>query len=82
MSLAEFAANYTYKQERHNNVMEDKDELSGESEREFGDDDNNDNDNSIAQTSMITLQNSLSSMRIREKESNNKMAQLQHSKGT
>ena len=47
MSLAEFAANYTYKQERHNNTMEDKDELSGESEREFGDDDNNDNDNSI-----------------------------------
>ena len=57
MSLAEFAANYTYKQERHNNMMEDKDELSGESEREFGDDDNNDNDNSIVQTSVITLQN-------------------------
>ena len=56
MSLAEFAANYTYKQERHNNVMEDKDELSGESEREFGDDDNNDNNNSIVQTSVITLQ--------------------------
>ena len=64
MSLAEFAANYTYKQERHNNVMEDKDELSGESEREFGDDD--DDDNNIVQTSMITLQNGLSSMRKRK----------------
>ena len=63
MSLAEFAANYTYKQERHNNVMEDKDELTGESEREFGDDDNDDNNNSIVQTSIITLQNGLSSMR-------------------
>ena len=60
MSLAEFAANYTYKQERHNNVMEDKDELSGESEREFLHDYN---DNNIVQTSMITLQNGLGSMR-------------------
>ena len=33
MSLAEFAANYTYKQKTHNNVMDDKDELTGESER-------------------------------------------------
>ena len=63
MSLAEFAANYTYKKERHNNVMEDKDELSGESEREFGDDDD---DNNIVQTSMITLQNGLGSMRKRK----------------
>ena len=31
--------------------MEDKDELSGESEREFGDHDDNDND--IVQTSVI-----------------------------
>ena len=66
MSFAEFAANYTYKQERHNNVIENKDDLSGESEREFGDDDNNANDNSIVQTRMITLQNSLSSMRKRK----------------
>ena len=68
MSLAEFAANYTYKQERHNNVMEDKDELTGESEREFGDDDNDDNNNSIVQTSIITLQNGLGSMRKRKRK--------------
>ena len=66
MPLAEFAANYTYNQERHNNVMEDKDELSGESEREFGDDEHDDNDNSIVQTSVITIQNSLGSMRKRK----------------
>ena len=65
MSLAEFAANYTYKQERHNNMMKDKDEMSAESEREFRDDDN---DNNIAQTSVITLQNGLGSMRKRKRK--------------
>ena len=63
MSLAKFAANYTYSQEMHNTMVEDKDELSGESEREFGDDYDDDNDNSIVQTSMITLQTSHGSMR-------------------
>ena len=82
MFLAEFAANYTYKQERLNNMMEEKDELSGESEREFGHDDNDDNNDNIVQTNVITLQNDLSSMRKRKRAGNNKMAQLQHSKGT
>ena len=69
MSLAEFAANYTYKQETHNNVIEDKDELTGGSEREFGDDDNDDdNNNSIAQTSVIALHNGLGSMRKRKRK--------------
>ena len=62
MSLAEFTANYAYKQERDNNMMENKDELTGESEREFEDDDDDDNNNSIAQTNVITLQNGLGSM--------------------
>ena len=35
--------------------MEDKDELTGESEREFEVDDDDDNNNSIAQTNVITL---------------------------
>ena len=68
MSLAEFAANYTYKQETHNNMVEDKDELSGESEREFGDDNNDDSDNSIVQTSVISLQNGLGSMKKRKRK--------------
>ena len=62
MSLAEFTANYAYKQERDNNMMENKDELTGESEREFEDDDDDDNNNRIAQTNVITLQNGLGSM--------------------
>ena len=65
MSLVEFVANYTYNQQRHNNVMEDKDELSIESEREFRNDDNN---NYIAQTNVITLQNNLGSMRKRKRK--------------
>ena len=68
MSLAEFVANCTYKQETHNNMVEDKDELSGESEREFGDDYDDDNDNSIVQASMITLQNCLGSMKKRKRK--------------
>ena len=68
MSLAEFAANYTYKQETHNNMMEDKDEVSGACDREFGDNDNHDNDNNMIHTSVITLQNGLGSMRERKRK--------------
>ena len=68
MSLAEFAANYTYKHETHNNMMEDKDEVSGENDREFEDNDNHDNDNNMIHTSVITLQNSFGSMRKRKRK--------------
>ena len=62
--------------------MEDKDELSGESEREFGDDDNHDNNNvhMIQHVDYPTKWSWLHEKK--EKESNNKMAQLQHSKVT
>ena len=68
MSLAEFEANYTYKQETHNNMMEDKDEISEESDREFRDNNNHDNDNNMIHTSVITLQNGLGSMRKRKRK--------------
>ena len=65
MSLAEFAANYTYKQERHINMIEDKDELTGESDGEFAHDNNDEN---IVQKSIITMQNGLGSMRKRKRK--------------
>ncbi|MCG8622659.1 MAG: helitron helicase-like domain-containing protein, partial [Proteobacteria bacterium] len=61
MSLAEFAANYTYKRETMNDVTQCEDHMSEGSDTELCCDDN------ILQESIITLQNGLGCMRKRRK---------------
>ena len=75
MSLAEFAANYTYKRETTNDATQYEDDMSEESDTELQCDDD------FSEQSIINLQNGLGCMRKRKK-SYNKMAQLQHRKRT
>ena len=62
MSLAEFAANYTYRQESTNDVTHCEDDLSGASGTELQFNDH------ISEESIINLQNGLGCMRKREKK--------------
>ena len=71
MSLAEFAANYTYKRETTNDVTQCEDDISGQSDTELQ------CNHDISQETVITLQHGLGYMRKRKKKANNKMAKLQ-----
>ena len=62
MSLAEFAANYTYKQESINDVAQCEDDISGGSDTELG------YNNDLSRENIITLQNGLGCMRKRKKK--------------
>ena len=62
MSLAEFAANYTYKQESINDVAQCEDDISGGSDTELG------YNNDLSCENIITLQNGLGCMRKRKKK--------------
>ena len=62
MSLAEFAANYTYKRETTNNVTHCEDDVSGGSDTELQFNDH------ISEESIINCQNSLGCMRKRKKK--------------
>ena len=62
MSLAEFAANYTYRRESTNDVTHCEDDLSGASDTELQFDDH------ISEESIINLQNGLGCMRKRKKK--------------
>ena len=62
ISLAEFAANYTYKRETTNDVTQCEDDISGESDTQIQSDDD------VSQQSIITLQNDLGCMRKRKKK--------------
>ena len=62
MSLAEFAANYTYKRENTNDAMQCEGDISGGSDTELQPDDD------VSQQKIITLQNGLGCMRKRKKE--------------
>ena len=62
MSLAEFAANYTYKQETNNDVAQCEDVISGGSDAEL-----NCNEDFLPENT-ITLKNGLGSMRKRKKK--------------
>ena len=62
MSLAEFAANYTYRRESTNEVTHCKDDVSGGSDTELQFDDH------ISEESIINLQNGLGCMRKRKKK--------------
>ena len=61
-SLAEFAANYTYKWENTNDATQCEGDISGGSDMELQPDDN------VSQQKIITLQNGLGCMRKRKKE--------------
>ena len=62
MSLAEFAANYTYKRETTNDVTQCKDDISGRSDTELQ------CNHDISQETVITLQLGLGYMRKRKKK--------------
>ena len=62
MSLAEFAANYTYKWETTNDDTQCEGDMSGQSDMELQTDDD------VSQQNIITLQNGLKWMRKRQKE--------------
>ena len=62
MSLAEFAANYTYKRENTNDATQCEGDISGGSDTELQPDDD------VLQKKIITLQNGLGCMRKRKKE--------------
>ena len=62
MSLAEFAANYTYKQESINDVAQCEDDISGGSDTEL------EYNNDLSCENIITLQNGLGCMRKRKKK--------------
>ena len=62
MSLAEFAANYTYKRESINDVAQCEDDISGGSDTELG------YNNHLSHENIITLQNGLGCMRKRKKK--------------
>ena len=62
MSLAEFAANYTYKRENTNDATQCEGDISGGSDTELQPDDD------VSQQKIITLQNGLGCMRKRKKE--------------
>ena len=62
MSLAEFAANYTYKRETTNDVAQCEGDTSGGSDTELQ------YDNDISEQRIISLQNGLGCMRKRKKE--------------